>query len=167
MRSVRSTNVGMRIIRAIAAFFFALPIVTARAQARTEANCSYESCALGIAPVWNGLAITRGERQQHVATLGFFLPNDVTSVFEGNEAAVDAARDAVRTRTIAAALTDAGIVLVGSGLARAAFQRHFDGFSQVLAISGAASLAASVPLQFTADGLLSRAVWLYNRKYGR
>jgi hypothetical protein len=167
MPSDRSSDLELKIIRAIAVLLFAVPIVSARAQARSEANCSYESCALGIAPVWNGLAITRGERQQHAGTLGFFFPGDVTSVFEGNDAAVDAARDAMRTRTIAAALTDAGIVLIGSGLARAAFQRHFDGFSQVLAISGAASLAASVPLQFTADGLLSRAVWLYNRKYGR
>ena len=144
-----------------------LPLNSAKAQARTDANCTYETCALGIAPVWNGLAITKGERQQTVATLGFFYPTDVASVFEGNDAAVDAANDAMRTRTIAAALTDAGIVLVATGIARAAFQRHFDGLSQALAFSGAASLAVGVPFQFSADGLLSRAVWLYNRKYAR
>ena len=154
-------------ISALAIGVFCIPFSFAKAQSRAEPNCTYESCALGIAPVWNGLAITKGERQETVATLGFFYPTDVASVFAGNDAAIDAANDAVRTRTIAAALTDAGIVLVGTGIARGIFQRHFDGLSQALAFSGAASLAVSVPFQFSADGLLSRAVWLYNRKYAR
>jgi hypothetical protein len=154
-------------ISALAIGVFCMPLSSAKAQARPEANCTYEACALGIAPVWNGLAITKGEREETVATLGFFYPTDVASVFKGNDAAVAAANDAVRIRTIAAALTDAGIVLVGTGIARGLFQRHFDGLSQALAFSGAASLAVSVPFQFSADGLLSRAVWLYNRKYAR
>ena len=154
-------------ISALAIGVFCIPLISANAQTRAESNCTYEACALGIAPVWNGLAITKGERQEAVATLGFFYPTDVASVFAGNDAAIDVANDAVRTRTIAAALTDAGIVLVGTGIARGIFQRHFDGLSQALAFSGAASLAVSVPFQFSADGLLSRAVWLYNRKYAR
>ena len=72
-----------------------------------------------------------------------------------------------QVRTIAAALTDAGAVLIATGLARAAFRREFDGFSTVLAVGGIVSLGVAVPLQFAADGLLSRAVWLYNRKYAK
>jgi hypothetical protein len=168
MQRARGNDVMKRItISALAIGVFCIPFSFAKAQGRAEANCTYEACALGIAPVWNGLAITKGERQETVATLGFFYPTDVASVFAGNDAAIDAANDAVRTRTIAAALTDAGIVLVGTGIARGIFQRHIDGLSQALAFSGAASLAVSVPFQFSADGLLSRAVWLYNRKFAR
>lgn len=168
MQRARGNDIIRRItISALAIGVICTPSGYAKAQGRVEANCTYETCALGIAPVWNGLAITKGEREETVATLGFFYPTDVASVFAGNNAAIDAANDAMRTRTIAAALTDAGIVLVGTGIARGIFQRHFDGLSQALAFSGAASLAVSVPFQFSADGLLSRAVWLYNRKYAR
>src|SRR4051812_12681152 len=38
----------------------------ANGQATREPNCNYERCALGLAPVWNGLAITRGEEQRKV-----------------------------------------------------------------------------------------------------
>jgi hypothetical protein len=34
-------------------------------------------------------------------------------------------------------------------------------------VAGSASLAAGVPFQFAADGALSRAVWLYNRRFSR
>jgi hypothetical protein len=57
--------------------------------------------------------------------------------------------------------------VLGTGLARAAFQREFDGFSRVLTVTGAASVGISVPLHFAADGMLSRAVWWHNRRYSR
>lgn len=132
-----------------------------------DANCSYERCALGLAPTWNGLAVTRGESQRHVATLDFFFPTDITRAFDGSRPAIDAATDALNVRRAAAALTDAGIILIGTGIARAAFQKDFDRLSQVLTLTGGLSLGASVPFQFAADGLLSRAVWLYNRRYSK
>ena len=134
---------------------------------RTEPNCTYQTCALGLAPVWDGLAIVRGEPESRVGTLGFFVPGDVSAIFRDDADALDAAREAVRIRRIGAALTDAGIVLAATGLARALFQRDFDKFSGVLTVAGAASLGASIPVQFAADGYLSRAVWLYNRRYSR
>lgn len=139
----------------------------ASAQAGSDPNCTYERCALGLVPAWNGLTITRGESERVVGNLGFFMPGDVTSLFEGDPAALDAATDAVTVRRVGAVLTDAGIVLLATGLARAAFHRDFDTFSKALMLTGGLSLAASVPVQFAADGLLSRAVWLYNRRYAR
>ena len=131
------------------------------------ANCTYESCALGLAPVWNGLAITRGISQRQIANLGFFWPTDVTPVFSGDAPALEAAEEAVRMRTVAVVLTDAGLVLLATGLARAGFQREFDGFSRVLTGVGAASLGVSIPLHFAADGILSRAIWWHNRRFSR
>lgn len=162
---------GNRLERAAA---FAALIVTvsfastAEGQAeRTPANCTYESCALGLAPVWNGLAITRGISQRQIANLGFFWPEDIRPVFTDNAQALEAADEALRTRTVGAILTNAGLVLLGTGLARAGFQREFDGLSKALTFSGAASLAVSIPFQFAADGMLSRAVWWHNRRFSR
>ena len=144
----------------------ALPVVTG-AQVRPPANCTYQTCALGLSPVWNGLAVVRGDSEQRVATLGFFLPGDVTSVFRDDPEALDAARDAVQIRQIGAALTDGGLALAATGLARALFRRDWDKLSTALTVAGAVSLGASVPFQFAADGALSRAVWLYNRRFTR
>ncbi len=130
-------------------------------------NCTYETCAFGLAPVWNGLAVTRGISERQIANLGFFWPSDIRPVFADNPAALEAAEEALQTRTIAAVLTDAGLLLLGTGLARAAFQREFDGFSKVLTYTGATSIGLSVPLHFAADGMLSRAVWWHNRRYSR
>ncbi|MGK2961767.1 MAG: hypothetical protein ACSLFK_06410 [Gemmatimonadaceae bacterium] len=139
---------------------------TARAQS-AEAGCTYESCALSLAPVWNGLAITRGISQRQVANLGYFWPSDIRPVFADNAAALEAADEALQTRTVAAVLTDAGLVLLATGLARAAFQREFDGFARVLVYSGTASIGISVPVHFAADGMLNRAIWWHNRRYSR
>ncbi len=142
-----------------------LPATAAAQQA--PANCTYETCALGLAPVWNGLAVTRGISERQVANLGFFWPSDIRPVFADNAAAVEAAEEALQTRTIAAVLTDAGLLLLGTGLARAAFQRDFDSFSKALTYTGATAIGVSVPLHFAADGMLSRAVWWHNRRYSR
>ena len=147
---------------------FAASAASLEAQAeRAPANCTYESCALGLAPAWNGLAITRGIAQRQIAVLGFFYPDDIRPVFADNAQALEAAEEALRTRTVGAILTDAGLVLLGTGLARAAFQREFDGLSKVLALTGGVSLGISVPFQLAADGFLSRAVWWHNRRYSR
>ncbi len=142
-----------------------LPATAAAQQA--AANCTYETCALGLAPVWNGLAVTRGISERQIANLGFFWPSDIRPVFADNAAALEAAEEALQTRTIAAVLTDAGLLMLGTGLARAAFQRDFDRFSKAMAYTGATAIGVSVPLHFAADGMLSRAVWWHNRRYSR
>ena len=134
---------------------------------RPDPNCTYQTCALGLAPVWDGLAVVRGESERRIATLGFFVPGDMSEVFKDDADALDAAREAVRIRQIGAVMTDAGLVLAATGLARALFQREFDKLSGALTIAGGLSLGASIPVQFAADGYLSRAVWLYNRRYSR
>jgi hypothetical protein len=140
----------------------------ASAQAvRSDANCTYQTCALGLAPVWNGLAVTRGSEQREVAVLGFLFPTDISRTFEADREALDAAADAVRVRSVAAALTDGGIVLAATGIARALFRRDWDKLSTALTVAGGGALGASVPFQFAADGHLSRAVWLFNRRYAK
>ena len=136
-------------------------------QALPGPNCTYESCALGLAPAWNGLSITRGISQREIANLGFFWPSDIRPVFSDNAPALEAATEALRMRTVAAVLTDAGLVALATGLARAGFQREFDGFSRVLTGVGVAALGISVPLHFAADGYLARAVWWHNRRFSR
>jgi len=137
------------------------------AQVRAPANCTYQTCALGLAPVWDGLAVVRGDSERRVATLGFFLPGDVSSVFEDDQDALEAARDAVQIRQIGAILTDGGLALAATGIARALFRRDWDGLSTALTVAGGTALGVSIPVQFAADGQLSRAVWLYNRKFTR
>jgi hypothetical protein len=118
-----------------------------------------------LSPAWNGIDVTRGEDQVRVTSLGFFFPQDITHAFRDDPEAMDVARDAVRLRQAAAILTDAGLVLTATGLARALFQRDFDTLSTALTVVGGVSFMGGVPLQFAADGALSRAVWLYNRRF--
>ena len=149
-------------------FVAALSVASvANAQATREANCSYERCALGLAPVWNGLAVTRGLEQREVTVLGFFWPGDVSRAFEGDREAVQAAQDAMSIRQVGAILTDAGIVMAATGVARALFRRDWDKVATGLTVAGGLSLGASIPFQFAADGYLSRAVWFYNRRYSK
>jgi hypothetical protein len=148
------------------AILFSAASLNAQAPAR-ETNCTYQACALGLAPVWNGLEVTRGDSQRRVATLGFFIPEDISVVFADDREARDVARDAFRIRQIGAVLTDAGLILGATGIGRALFHWDFDGLSTGLTLAGGASLAAGVPFQFAADGVLSRAVWLFNRKFAR
>lgn len=156
-------------MRHIVSFFalFVAAAIPAQAQARAANNCTYQNCALGLSPVWNGIDVTRGDSQERVASLGFFFPQDVTAAFRDDPEAVDVARDAFRIRQAAAILTDAGLVLTATGIARALFQRDFDRLSTALTAVGGVSFVGGVPLQFAADGALSRAVWLYNRRFSR
>jgi hypothetical protein len=139
-----------------------------------QPTCSYERCALNIVPAWNGLAVERGVAGPRVAVLDFFWPRDVSRVFVGDDplatgidSAVASARRALRLRRGAAAFTDAGLVLGAVALGRsigAGKMRRADG---LLAGAGAVSLVVSIPLQFAADGALSRAVWWHNRRFAR
>ena len=152
------------IVLAVTAVF---PFRADAQQPRAETNCTYETCALGLSPAWNGLAVTRGTEQRPLAVLGFFFPTDVSRTFQADREALDAAADAVRVRSIAAAMTDGGIVLAATGVARALFRRDWDGLSTAMLVVGGGALGASVPFHFAADGHLSQAVWLFNRRYSR
>ena len=154
-------------ISLVTAIAFFLPAMADAQRAVSDANCTYDTCALGLKPVIDGLAITRGRTERQVGVSNFFWPNDIAPLFAGNDSAFDAATEAVRIRTIAAILTDAGIALFAAGIGRAAFQRDFDGLSVTLAGLGVASLGVSVPFQFAADGYLSRAVWWHNTRFAR
>jgi hypothetical protein len=152
---------------ALFAFAFLSSAATLHAQASRETNCSYQQCALGLSPAWNGLAVTRGATQEQAGVLGFFWPGDVSRPFEADREALTAARDAMAVRQTAAILTDAGVVLAATGLARGLFHQDWDKLSSALTIAGGTAIIASVPIQFAADGYLSRAVWLFNRKFAR
>jgi hypothetical protein len=139
----------------------------AQAGAGLQPNCTYQTCALGVAPTWDGLTITRGDSSRPVAILGFFWPGDVRGPFIGDDDALDVATDAIRIRQAAAILTDGGLILAATGIGRALFRRDWDKLSTAMTVIGGASLGVSVPFQFAADGQLSRAVWLFNRRYSR
>lgn len=140
---------------------------------RAAVACSYRACALSIAPTWNGLAIVRGGDGQRVANLNFFLPRDITSALRGEAAAVGAdsalahAERALVLRRAAAVLTDVGAVAVVAALAHVASAGRAVRSDKVAGGAGLASLLVSVPIQFAADGALSRAVWWHNLRYAR
>ena len=114
----------------------------------------------------------RGTNGPQVANLNFFWPGDVAAALRGPSpstpgagSAAAYARQAVRLRRIGAALTDGGVMLaaIGAvGAGRAGRTRRSD--SVLLGVNGAA-LGLSVPLQFAADGALSRAVWWHNARF--
>lgn len=150
------------------------PLASATSGAHADTGCTYQRCALGIAPRWNGLAVVRGRAGVRVANLHFFWPHDVSAALAGPDAtAVGAdsarasARRAVRLRRMGAVLTDGGIALVASAAAGAIAAGHTRRSDRLLAGAGAAVLGLSVPLQFAADGALSRAVWWHNARYTR
>lgn len=146
------------------------PSATVAAQAipttPAAAACTYETCALNVVPRWNGLAVVRGAQEQHVATLGFFVPGRLEGAFAGEAAAEALGRSAVRTRWVAAVLTDLGALALGVGVIRATGAHGTDDTARLWLGAGAASLGVSVPLQFRADGLLARAAWRYNARFG-
>src|SRR5215211_5704469 len=117
------------------------------AQAAPGPACDYRNCALGIAPAWSGLRV-------------------VSPAFEGSEARRNARR-AVALRRAGAFLTDAGILLGGFVAVQAVSQGRLGASARPIAIAGATALALSVPLQFAADGALSRAVWWHNVRFAR
>jgi hypothetical protein len=141
------------------AFVGVLPVVVARAQ---DTSCSYARCALAIAPVWNGLDVVRGSQAHRVAGLGFFWTGDITPAVAGNDSAVAYATRAVHVRRVAAALTDVGVMALGYAAARRLRKGSFSGNDRGMVIGGSVALASSVPLQFAADGLLSRSLWWFN-----
>jgi hypothetical protein len=142
----------------------ALLMATPLAAQRVAPDCTYHACALGIAPVWNGLDVVQGADGTAVASLGFFWPRSVRGAFAGNDSATAYAVRALRVRRAAALLTDVGALALAY-----ATVRQLDGGlprrDAVIAAAGAGAFALSVPLQFSADHLLSRAVWWHNERY--
>ncbi|MFL5560636.1 MAG: hypothetical protein ACJ79K_04090 [Gemmatimonadaceae bacterium] len=146
----------------------------AQAPAPAPAPCSYERCALDIVPTWNGLAVERGTAGPRMALLNFFWPRDVSVAFVGDDAraigidsAIAAAHRAVRVRRTAAFFTDAGLLLGGVALGRSLGAGKLRRGEAILAGAGGVALVVSIPLQFAADGALSRAVWWHNRRFAR
>jgi hypothetical protein len=146
-----------------------LPVADASSQVfQTVISCTYSTCALGIAPTWNGLAVVKGAEQDRVANLNFFWPSDIRNTFSGGErsdSAMRYAKRAVHLRRVAAVLTDVGSVLGGYALVRAAANRRLNTADRSIGIAGASVFAIGVPVQFGADGALSRAVWWYNLSF--
>jgi hypothetical protein len=137
------------------------------AQARPPAPaCPYAECALGISPVWNGLMVVRGQEQVPVTNLDFFWPRPVATVMTGDSARRYATKAFV-VRRRAAVLTDVGALLLLAGAAQAVHAGRLDTPSRALLLTGAGGLAISIPLQFSADAWLSRAVWWHNTAYSR
>jgi hypothetical protein len=140
---------------------------------RAATACSYGECALSIAPTWNGLMVVRGSVARPVANLNFFLPRDITPSLVGDPTAPSAdsvrahAERAVALRRAGAVLTDAGAAAVVAVLAHVASAGRADRSDRVVAGAALASLLVSIPIQFAADGALSRAVWWHNLRYAR
>ena len=140
----------------------------------SNSACSYRTCALTIAPRWNGLAVVAGDGGPQLANLHFLVPRSVTAALVGPDpgvvgadSAAAYARRAERLRRTGAALTDAGLLL-GAAAAIHAFRAHDRANRDAtLAGVGGAVLLLSVPFQFAADGALSRAVWWHNLRYVR
>jgi len=141
----------------------------------SETSCDYRRCALTIAPRWNGLAVVTGDGRSTVANLHFLFPRDVITSLTGPspgavvgaDSTVAYARRAVRLRRMGAALTDAGLLLGAAAAAYATFDNRRRGSAATVAATGGALLIVSIPLQFAADGALSRAVWWHNLRYAR
>jgi hypothetical protein len=129
--------------------------------------CSYVECALGIAPSLISLDVVQGSRSRPVGRLGFFWPTDVRPIFSSSDSALAYAGRAVRTRRMAAALTDTGILLLGAAATIAASKREITSAGGGVGVAGAMLLAISYPVQLRADAHLSKAVWWYNFRFSR
>ena len=62
--------------------FVALPFAALRAQ---DSACTYQSCAVRLAPVWNALDVVQGAEGRRVAGLGFFWVNDIRPALAVND----------------------------------------------------------------------------------
>jgi len=154
----------------LSAFLLAAPLTAQEASAplattaRPAAACTYLRCGLGIAPAWNGLDVVDGATGRRVTGLGFFWPHGVDASFAGSDSAISYATKAFRVRRTAAAFTDVGVVLLGYAVVRQV-SVGLHGTDRVVGALGAGAFAIGVPLQFSADGLLSKAVWWHNARY--
>lgn len=167
---------GIGIVLAIAMLMMVARDVAAQGDAgsaRPVASCRYRECGLYIAPAWNGLLVVRGSDAARVANLNFFLPRDIAPVLRGEpsvagaDSALASAHRAVALRRAGAVLTDVGAVAVAVAVVRMASAGRASTNDKVVGGAGLAALLVSVPIQFAADGALSRAVWWHNLRYAR
>lgn len=150
----------IRVIHRATATILAVVALAASVSAQTvDSSCSYASCALSISPRLMGLDVVRGTNETRVASLGFLLPHDPTRVFATDSIARRFATRALTHRRIGAALTDVGLVVAVLGASQGK-QAGTIGVGLALVIS-------SIPIHFSADADLSRAVWHHNRHYSR
>ena len=133
---------------------------------QADSGCSYLHCALSIEPKLIGLDVVNGATGARVAHLGFFWPGDLGATFAANDSASVFAARAVRVRRTAAAFTDVGALLLGYAVLRQSGGGS-RGRGRTVGAIGAGVFAIGVPLQFSADGLLSRALWWHNARYAR
>ena len=171
--SQRGARIGLGVVllATIARLASAQDAATSRS---AGVECSYRDCALSIAPVWNGLTVVRGADGRRVANLDFFLPRDIAPTLRGHapgapgaDSAFAHAERAVALRRAGAVLTDMGGVAMMVAIVRATSAGRASRSDQVVGGAGLAALLVSVPLQFAADGALSRAVWWHNLRYSR
>jgi len=138
---------------------------SARAQG-VDSSCTYARCALNIIPRITALDVVRGDQEERVASLAFLFPRDMQKTFASSELAQHHAARALTTRRIAAALTDLGGALIVTALVNAA-TRHEHEIPSDTFFAGVALIGISVPIHFSADAELSRAVREYNRRFSR
>jgi hypothetical protein len=139
-----------------------------------DSACTYRACALTIAPNWDGLVVRRGLLGPRVANLHFFWPIDISAALRGSDSsAVGAdsaaahARRAVSLRRAGAGFTDLGALVATATVIRALAKGRFTERDQILAGAALGAIAISIPLQFAADGELSKAVWWHNVRFAR
>ena len=169
MRNMRNMTISAMLLL-LAATTPARAQVSATAAAR-DSVCTYSECALGIAPTWSGLAVVRGTGGPRVANLHFFWPADISPALRGDpsargaDSAAASVRRAISLRRAGAALTDLGVVATGVAVVSGLRARRMRTQERAVGGLGFAAILVSVPLQFAADGALSRAVWWHNMRY--
>ena len=148
--------------------------VPAAAAAPNDSATAYRSAALSIAPRWDGLAVVRGAKRETVANLHFFWPRSITAELRGTDTTaigLDSlthhAQRAVALRRAGAGFTDLGVLTMAVAVIRSLRDGRFATRDQQLAAAAVGALVVSVPLQFAADGELSRAVWWHNLRFAR
>jgi hypothetical protein len=147
--------------------FVSLSLPFRRAASQTpDSLCSYLRCALSIAPRLVALDVVRGDGEARVASLAFLWPRDVTRTFFSDSSAHEFAKRALRRRRLAAAMTDIGVFALTVGVIRFRAGGAPRAATAFVA-TGGALVAASVPIHFSADADLSRAVWRYNQRFSR
>ena len=139
-----------------------------------DSATAYRSAAFSIAPRWDGLRVVRGANRQTVANLHFFWPRDITPELRGADTTVIGldsltrhVQRAVALRRAGAGFTDLGVLTMTVAVIRSLRDGRFATRDQQLAAAAVGALLVSVPLQFAADGELSRAVWWHNLRFAR
>ncbi len=145
---------------------------SAQAQQQTSpANMpciEYERCALGLTASVTGMTVFQGTDAAPRAKLGFFLPGKtLDNVFAGDTTAIRLGRDA-RSQRIVGAVLSATSVLTMVAASFMAIDAGADGSSaNAVFLLGAVQGAGAVYFQLKADNTLSRAVWMFNRRFSR